>query len=170
MRRRVSTSGGRSSTPYLRRRARELATAARRAFSDPLASWAVKRIRLDGLPFRFEGHEYLRAIYDDTSPHVVVEKAAQIGGTTWAILRTIHACLCGLNCVYYFPTRSDALDLSKTRVSPLLADNPFLAKMMTDTDTAGLKRIGEAYLYLRGMKSSVGLKSVPADLIVLDLC
>ena len=25
-------------------------------------------IRLEGKPFRFEGHEYLRAIYDDTVP------------------------------------------------------------------------------------------------------
>ncbi len=40
--------------------------------------------------------------------------------------------------------------------------------MMTDTDTAGLKRIGEAHLYLRGMQSSVGMKSVPADMVVFD--
>ncbi len=60
------------------------------------------------------------------------------------------------------------LDFSKSRVSPLLADNPFLAKMMTDTDTAGLKRIGEAHLYLRGMQSTVGMKSVPADMVVFD--
>ncbi len=39
---------------------------------------------------------------------------------------------------------------------------------MTDTDTAGLKRIGDAYLYMRGMQSSVGMKSVPADMIVFD--
>src|SRR3990170_8412402 len=148
MKRRGSGFGSRSSLLYLKRRTVELATAATRSFSDPLAAWAVKKIRLDGLPFRFAEHEYLRAIYDDTSPHVVVCKAAQIGGTTWAILRSIHACLCGLNAMYFFPTRTDVLDFSKTRVSPLLADNAFLAKMMTDTDTAGLKRIGEAHLYL----------------------
>jgi hypothetical protein len=39
---------------------------------------------------------------------------------------------------------------------------------MTDTDTAGLKRIGDAHLYLRGMQSSVGMKSVPADMVVFD--
>jgi len=128
----------------------------------------VKRIRLEGLPFRFDGHEYLRAIYDDTSPHVVVTKAAQVGGTTWAILRSLHACLTGLNVIYFFPTRTDVLEFSKSRVSPLLADNPFLARAMTDTDTAGLKRIGDAHLYLRGMQSTVGMKSVPADMIVFD--
>ena len=128
----------------------------------------MRRIRLDGRPFSFEGHEYLRAIYDDTAPHVVLSKAAQIGGTTWAILRSLHACITGLNVIYFFPTRTDVLEFSKSRVSPLLAENPFLSKLMTDTDTAGLKRIGDAHLYLRGMQSTVGMKSVPADMVVFD--
>jgi phage terminase large subunit GpA-like protein len=146
----------------------ELATPATRALTDPLGAWAQKRIRLDGVPFSFEGHEYLRAIYDDTAPHIVLSKAAQIGGTTWGILRSLHACLQGLNVIYYFPTRTDVLDFSRSRVGPLLADNPFLAQRMTDTDTVGLKRIGDAHLYFRGMKSTVGMKSVPADMIVFD--
>jgi hypothetical protein len=99
---------------------------------------------------------------------VVLSKAAQIGGTTWAILRSIHACLTGLNVIYFFPTRTDVIEFSKSRVGPLLADNPFLSRLMTDTDTAGLKRIGDAHLYLRGMQSTVGMKSVPADMIVFD--
>jgi hypothetical protein len=147
---------------------RELASPRTRSRSDPLASWAARRIRLDGRPFRFEDHEYLRAIYDDTSAHVVLSKAAQIGGTTWAILKSIHACGSGLNVGYFFPTHTDVIEFSKSRVSPLLAENPFLARTMTDTDTAGLKRIGEAFLYLRGMKSEVGMKSIPADMIVFD--
>ncbi len=98
----------------------------------------------------------------------MLSKAAQIGGTTWAILRSIHACLTGLNVIYFFPTRTDVLEFSKSRVGPLLAENPFLSKLMTDTDTAGLKRIGDAHLYLRGMQSSVGMKSVPADMVVFD--
>ena len=99
---------------------------------------------------------------------MVLSKAAQIGGTTWAILRSVHACLTGLDVIYFFPTRTDVLEFSKSRVSPLLADNPFLSRLMTETDTAGLKRIGDAHLYLRGMQSTVGMKSVPADLIVFD--
>ena len=146
----------------------EFATPATRAHTDPLARWAAQRIRLEGRPFSFEGHEYLRAIYDDTSPHVVLSKAAQIGGTVWALLRSLYACLNGLNVIYFFPTRTDVIEFSKSRVGPLLAENEFLAKKMTDTDTAGLKRIGEAHLYFRGMQSTVGMKSVPADMIVFD--
>jgi hypothetical protein len=53
-------------------------------------------------------------------------------------------------------------------VGPLLQDNRFLSRQVRDTDTAGLKRIGSAYLYLRGMVSSVGIKSIPVDQIVFD--
>jgi len=153
---------------YLRGRISEVARPETRATSEPLAQWALRNIRLDGRPFSFEGHAYLRDIYDDPAQHVVLSKAAQIGGTSWAILRSIHACRNGLSVIYYFPTKTDVLEFSKSRVGPLLSQNPFLAKLMTDTDTAGLKRIGEAYLYLRGMQSTVGMKSVPADMIVFD--
>lgn len=146
----------------------ELATPAVRAKTDPLARWSEKRIRLDGRRFSFEGHEYLRDIYDDTARYVVLSKAAQIGGTVWALLRSVHACLNGLNVIYFFPTRTDVIEFSKSRVGPFLADNEFLRSRMTETDTAGLKRIGEAHLYFRGMQSTVGMKSVPADMIIFD--
>jgi hypothetical protein len=164
----LSRSLSRQLQGYLRGRVAELARPETRAASEPLALWAQRRIRLDGRPFRFEGHAYLRAIYDDPAGHIVLCKAAQIGGTTWAILRSLHACLGGLNVIYFFPTRTDVLEFSKSRVGPLLASNPFLARLMTETDTAGLKRIGSAHLYLRGMQSPVGMKSVPADMLVFD--
>ncbi len=153
---------------YLTGRLMEVVSPAVRTRSQPLANWAVREVRLDGKPFAFAGHAYLRAIYDDVSPHVVLIKAAQIGGTTWAILRSIHACLSGLHVMYLFPTRSDVIEFSKSRVRPLIEENAFLQKAMTDTDTAGLKRIEGSYLYLRGMRSPIGIKSVPADMIVFD--
>ncbi len=157
-----------SARGYLRGRVAELARPSTRAVSEPLADWALRRVRLDGKPFSFDGHEYLRPIFDDTAQHIVLSKAAQIGGTTWAVLKAFHACVMGLNVMYFFPTRTDVLEFSKSRVGPLLNDNPFLSKLLRDTDTAGLKRIGSAYLYLRGMQSSVGMKSVPADMLVFD--
>jgi phage terminase large subunit GpA len=153
---------------YLRGRISEVARAETRATSEPLADWVQRNIRLEGKPFSFEGHAYLRALYDDTAPHVVLSKAAQIGGTVWAILRSLHTCLQGLNVVYLFPTRTDVIEFSKSRVGPLIADNAFLARRVQDTDTAGLKRIGSAHLYHRGTQSAVGLKSVPADMVVFD--
>jgi hypothetical protein len=159
---------GRGAWRYALSRLNDLASPEARATGVPLGTWALKRIRLDDRRFSFDGHQYLRTLYDDTSAHIVLLKAAQIGGTTWAILRAIHACLSGLNVIYFFPTRTDVLDFSRSRVGPLIASNPFLARSMRDTDTAGLKRIGDAHLYMRGMQSSVGMKSVPADMEVFD--
>src|SRR5258706_893958 len=82
---------------YLKSRMAEITSPALRAATEPLALWAQRRIRLEGKPYSFEGHEYLRAIYDDTSPHVVLSKASQVGGTTRAIIRSGHAGLTRLN-------------------------------------------------------------------------
>src|SRR5712692_2539809 len=102
MKRRGRGSARQFSKHYLARRTTELASPATRSRTDPLAAWAVKRIRLEGIPFSFAGHAYLREIYDDTSSHVVISKAAQVGGSTYAILRSLHACLTGLNTIYLF--------------------------------------------------------------------
>src|SRR6266850_4514722 len=153
---------------YLKKRALTLKTVRYQPSAEPLAQWAEHRIVLEGRPFSFEGHEYLRGPYNDTAPYVVLMKGAQVGGTVWGILRAVHACLNGQNVMYLFPTAGGMGDFSKSRVGPLIAENPFLANMMTDTDTVGLKRIAENFLYLRGMKSSVGLKSVPVDMVIFD--
>src|SRR6266850_4820443 len=88
MKKLVIVSAAQSSKRYLARRTTELASPATRSLTEPLADWALKKIRLEGRPFSFQGHEYLRAIYDDQAPWVVVSKAAQVGGSTWAILRS----------------------------------------------------------------------------------
>src|SRR5574342_88145 len=107
MRRSATGSAGPSSARFLRDLARELTSPKTRALIDPLARWTERRILLEGRQFSFAGHEYLRALYDETARHVVLSKAAQIGGTTWAILRSIHACLSGLNTMYFLPTLTD---------------------------------------------------------------
>ena len=168
MKKRVIASVALSSKRYLAKRTTELASPTTRSLTEPLAAWALKRIRLDGRPFSFKHHEYLRAIYDDQTAYVVVTKGAQVGGSTYAILRSLHACATGLNVIYFFPTRTDVLDFSRSRVTPLLVENPFLARLVTETNTAGLKRIGDAFFYLRGMQSQVGMKSVPGDMLVFD--
>ena len=126
---------------------------------------------LDGRPFTFERHEYLREPYQDEHPFQVEMKAAQIGNTTKALLRVLYSAryrpMKGI--LYLFPARSDVLDFSRGRVTPLVEENPdTIGAWIKDTDNVGLKRVWNTNLYLRGMKSRVGLKSVPADMIVFD--
>ncbi len=137
-----------------------------------MGEWAEKTpIMLDGRPFTFERHEYLITPYADTHPHQVEMKAAQLGLTAKAMLRTMHAAryrnFRGI--LYLFPSRTDVTEFSKGRIDPLLEENPdSLGKWIRSTDSANVKQIWNCFLYLRGMRTRTGLKSVPVDFIVFD--
>ena len=137
-----------------------------------LSDWAVNTpVILDGQPFTFKKHEYLKIPYEDNHPHQVELKAAQMGLTTKAMLRAFYAAKYRnyKGILYLFPSRTDVLDFSKGRITPLIQDNPdTLGSWIKDTDSASIKQVAGCVLYLRGMVSRVGLKSVPADLIIFD--
>jgi hypothetical protein len=136
----------------------------------PFFEW-VKEIILDGKPFTYEKHEYLVEPYKDNHPHQVEMKATQMGLTSKAMLRVAYGARYGgyRGILYLFPSKSDVTDFSKGRIDPLIDENPdTIGKWLRDTDAANIKRIWSAFLYLRGMKSRVGLKSIPVDIIILD--
>jgi hypothetical protein len=125
---------------------------------EPFHEWATK-VTLDGRPFTFYKHEYLREPYQDTHPHVVEMKAAQMGLTTKAMLSALYLCRFGgiRGVLYLFPSRTDVLDFSRSRVAPLIEENrDTIGTWIRDTDSAGLKQVGDAFLYLRGMQSRAG--------------
>jgi len=138
----------------------------------PFEVW-VKSVVLDGKKFSFDRHEYLKVPYLDSHKHQVELKATQLGLTTKAILRSLYNARYKAykGILYLFPSKSDVLDFSKSRITPLITENPkTIGKWIKDsaTDSAGLKQVWNSFLYLRGMNSRVGLKSIPADLIVFD--
>jgi hypothetical protein len=131
----------------------------------------VYGIALDGKPFTYERHEYLIGPYMDDHPHQVELKAAQMGLTSKAMLKTVYKARYGAyrGILYLFPNKTDVTDFAKGRIDPLIDENPeTIAKWLSDTDAANIKRIWNCYLYLRGMTSRVGLKSIPIDFIVFD--
>jgi hypothetical protein len=140
--------------------------------SASLAEWAEETpVILDGNPFSFNRHEYLRTPYEDSHPHQVHLKAAQMGVTTLAMLQALH----GLRyrsykgVLYLFPSKTEVLDFSKSRISGLIEENPeTIGRRIKDTDSAGLKQVWSGWLYLRGMQSAVGLKSIPVDRVTFD--
>ena len=137
--------------------------------SPPFHEW-VKGIILDGKPFTYNRHEYLIQPYQDMHPDQSELKATQLGLTSKAMLRVVHGARFGnyRGILYLFPSKSDVTDFSKGRVDSLIDDNPEIASWIKDTDAANIKRIWNSFLYLRGMKSRVGLKSIPVDFIVYD--
>jgi hypothetical protein len=137
-----------------------------------LGEWAENTpIILDGKPFTFERHEYLRVPYQDNHPHQVEMKAAQMGLTSKAMLKAIYGARFGgyRGILYLFPSRSDVTDFAKGRVDPLIDENPeTIGKWIRETDAANIKRVWNAFFYFRGMQSRVGLKSIPADFVIFD--
>jgi Phage terminase large subunit gpA, ATPase domain len=136
----------------------------------PFPEW-VSNVILDSKSFSWERHEYLVEPYQDTHPFQVEMKAAQLGLTTKAILRSLYLCRYGdlRGVLYLFPSRTDVLDFSRSRVGPLIEENPeTVGRWLRETDSAGLKQVGNAFLYLRGMQSRVGLKSIPVDFVIFD--
>lgn len=137
-----------------------------------VGEWAASMpVMLDGRPFTFERHEYLVEPYADDHPFQVEKKAAQLGNTTRALLRVLYMArsmnMKGI--MYLFPSKVDVVDFSKSRLDVLVEENPAtIGSWLKSTDNTGLKRVWSTNLYLRGMKSRVGLKSVPADFLVFD--
>jgi hypothetical protein len=128
-------------------------------------------IILDGNPFSFARHEYLEAIYENPHSYEVHLKATQMGLTVYGMLRSLYALKYRrfLGILYLFPSRNDVADFSRARVKNMIIENPgTIGRWLSDTDNVGLKKVGDGHLYLRGMVSRTGLKSVPADMVVFD--
>jgi len=135
----------------------------------PFHEW-VDGITLDGRQFTYKNHEYLREPYQDAHIDQTELKATQMGLTSKAMLRVMYGARYGnyRGILYLFPSKSDVTDFSKGRINALIDDNPEIESWLKDTDSANIKRVWNSFLYLRGMKSRVGLKSIPVDFIVFD--
>lgn len=139
--------------------------------------WALEHVKLDGESFSLVGHEYLREIYLDTHPYIVIEKAAQTGGSSFGIIDLLW----GLNTgqfrksIYFFPTATDVRTFSADRIKPMILDSPLLSSRILKVDNVEHKQfvdpetkklIGSALF--RGMKSRVATSNVDADHLVID--
>jgi len=119
--------------------------------------------------FSFKGHEYLEEIYKKQHSDEVIEKAAQVGISTYFLLKAFWLCdTCHAKVIYYFPTDSDVSDFSNDRAKPMIEGNEYLSSKMSEIDNVGLKQIGDSSIYFRGMFSKTRVKSVDADYIILD--
>lgn len=148
-----------------------------------LPAWMASRRPnlIAGRPFDLDSHEYLRGIYADTAPQVVVTKAAQMGISeyliSWVLWSADERNATGL---YVMPTDTHISDFSAARLGPAVepAVSPYLASRIVaggehGADRVGLKRVGDRFVYLRGAKvgpdgRAAQLKSIDADVFVRD--
>lgn len=143
----------------------------------PLA-WAELHRKIDEQDFSLARFRPLEQIYNDDHPHIVVIKPAQVGVSELAITRACHALdvgaaywktgKTGLNVGYIFATDQAVGDFSKERFAGLRSESDHLQHLFTAYNDVTFKQAGQSYLYLRGARSASGLKSFPADMLILD--
>jgi len=145
--------------------------------------WAVfNKIKLQSGVFSFENHEYQLDIMSERHKTTVDIKATQGGFTEIYVFKSLHGMIHNYyksGVLYLFPTNDDVNDFSKSRFKPLIQANPYsIGRFVKDTDTAALKKVNDAFLYLRGArlsqaiegehKESTKLRSIPVDCVVFD--
>ncbi len=147
-----------------------------------------KGLKLQAGNFNFRDHEYqMEPMASDAQRRCFI-KGTQAGITEQEIIRIIHSMIYGrfpAGALYMFPTTKDVEEFSKSRFAPLIAVNPEIRQYVKGsgrkgTDTAGLKKIGDSWLFLRGAtlnlkadsgkneKESSRLRSIPVDICVFD--
>lgn len=128
-------------------------------------------LKVDGGKFDLARYPFLIDLFEDESKHITVRKGSQMGFTVCFVLRTIDMALYRYQrgVLYLMPTREDVADFSKSRFSRMMKDNhESLGQVLGDTDSIGIKRVGESFIYFRGSRSRSQLKSIPVDAIVYD--
>lgn len=148
--------------------------------------WAVlNEIKLQRSVYTFHNHEYQVEPMDNTCKRVCYMKATRGGFSEIEILKSLHGMIHERyqeGVLYLFPTTDDVNEFSKSRFAPLLSANrlaigQFVKSGGKGTDTASLKKIHDAFLYLRGARlsekrgeqsESSKMKSIGVDKIVFD--
>ncbi len=148
--------------------------------------WACHwNIKLQSGPFSFTDHEYQIEPMTSQVRRKCVRKGTQGGFTEAEVLDSLHGMRYGLlpqGVLYLFPTTDDVGEFAKSRFNPLILANKsaigkYVKSQGKGTDTASLKKINEAFLYLRGARlsqkvsdinESSKLRSIPVDRVVFD--
>lgn len=148
--------------------------------------WAkIHQIKLQRSVYTFHNHEYQIEPMGNTWKRVCYMKATRGGFSEIEILKSLHGMIYGRyeeGVLYLFPTTDDVNEFSKSRFSPLLSANKlaigqYVKSGGKGTDTASLKKIHNAFLYLRGARlsekrgeqaESSKMKSIGVDKIVFD--
>lgn len=122
-----------------------------------------------GNPIDFRDHSFLFDIYRDQSPKLVIYKAAQIGMSTCAILKSLWlAKHKRLDIIYTMPSSSDMKDFVGGKVNRLIAQNPILLDYVKDKDSIEQKQVGDNIIYYRGTWTEKAAIAVSSDLNIHD--
>lgn len=122
-----------------------------------------------GTPLDFHTHRFLFDIYCDRSPFICSMKAAQIGFTTYQILKSLHEAYTEeMDCIYVLPTADDVKQFSGGKTNRMIDNNPILQTWTQDKDSVEQKRVGKATIYYRGSWTERTALMISARKLIVD--
>lgn len=161
--------------------------------------WAQYYTRLKGEPYRFERllpdgkpdlsrpqlqRKFLQQPLDDQHPWKATQKARQLGLSENGVRETLWFADTHdfTKQVYLFPTDNQVKDFSRTRISEVIEDSPYLQQRMgidpetrkrIDTtseyvDNVKLKKIGKSYIFFRSGATSKAGEGIDCDVVTFD--
>lgn len=117
----------------------------------------------------FYKYRFLFDIYRDNSPLICCMKAAQIGFTTYEILKTAHECRNEkIDILYVLPTADDVKRFSGGKTNKIIAWNPVLQTWTKDKDSVEQKQFGNNTVYYQGSWTERAALMITAKKLVVD--
>ena len=139
-----------------------------------MASKIQVRIHNAYAPYSFAGHEPLRWIARKlgNARHLVAMKAAQVGWSTFMIVRGLWL-VDGeyLHVAFFFPNQQAMIDFVQYRFDPIIDNSPYYAKLRLDmggVDNVKIKQIGKMIIAFRATSTMTGVKSFDSDVNIED--
>lgn len=136
-----------------------------------IIAWLVQKgIKTEtGNPIDLRDGLYLFDIFRDFSQNVVIMKGAQVRLTTTQILKAFFWMNAWkMEGIYTLPTVTDAQEMSKSKITRLIEQNPCLKDLVKEMDSMGQKRIGGNVLYIRGTWTEKSAMMFPSDMNMYD--
>lgn len=122
-----------------------------------------------GSPLDFKTHRFLFDIYADRSPFICAIKAAQIGFTTYEILKSLHEAKNDqIDIIYVLPTADDVKQFSGGKTNRIIDNNPILQTWTADKDSVEQKKVGKATIYYRGSWTERTALMISARKLIVD--
>lgn len=117
----------------------------------------------------FHKYRFMYDVYIDRSPLLVCMKAAQIGFTTYEILKTAHECRNEkIDIIYVLPTADDVKKFSGGKTNKIIAWNPVLQSWTKDKDSVEQKQFGSNTVYYQGSWTERAALMITAKKLVVD--
>lgn len=126
-----------------------------------------------GMPLTFKGRRYMFDIYADRSFNITAKKAAQVGFTTYEILKSAHEAKneggeYAFDIIYVLPTYSDVEQFSGGKTNRIIDNNRCLQDWTKDKDSIDQKRFGRSTIYYRGSWTERTAIMISAKKVIVD--